>query len=112
MNRDNIEHFTGCILGGAVGDALGWPIEFNGIDDIVKRYGPAGIMDMVPGECGLCEITDDTQMTLFTAEGLLQAMAFWKESQQTRSKQRLSIRLNGIGLSALLLQKHGINSRR
>ena len=30
-------------------------------------------MDMVPGECGLCEITDDTQMKLFTAEGLLQS---------------------------------------
>lgn len=73
MTRNKKEHFTGCLLGGAVGDALGWPIEFNGIDDIVERYGPEGMMDMVPGEGGLYEITDDTQMTLFTAEGLLRA---------------------------------------
>lgn len=73
MTRDNKEHFTGCLLGGAVGDALGWPVEFNSIDDIVKRYGSDGIMDMVLGENDKFEITDDTQMTLFTAEGLLQA---------------------------------------
>jgi len=73
MSRNKKEHFTGCLLGGAVGDALGWPVEFNGIEDIVKHYGSEGIMDMVPGENEKYEITDDTQMTLFTAEGLLRA---------------------------------------
>lgn len=67
------EQFTGCLLGGAIGDALGWPVEFSGMDEIVKKYGPSGIKNLVPGEGGLYEITDDTQMTLFTAEGLLQA---------------------------------------
>lgn len=64
----------GCVLGGAVGDALGAPIEFFSLDRIRERYGPAGVTGLVPnggGEIGL--ITDDTQMTLFTLEGLLRA---------------------------------------
>ncbi|HIJ81428.1 MAG TPA: ADP-ribosylglycohydrolase family protein [Desulfuromonadales bacterium] len=78
MERNTPEHFTGCLLGGAVGDALGWPVEFLDYSQIVKEYGPAGITEMVPGEDELYEITDDTQMTLFTAEGLLQA---WSSSR-------------------------------
>lgn len=64
----------GCILGGAIGDALGAPIEFFSLDRIRERYGPDGITGLVPdgsGKIGL--ITDDTQMTLFTLEGLLRA---------------------------------------
>ena len=34
--RNKKEHFTGCLLGGAVGDALGWPVEFEDIEDIVE----------------------------------------------------------------------------
>ena len=47
--RNKREHYTGCLLGGAVGDALGWPVEFLDREDIVKEYGPDGIMDMVAG---------------------------------------------------------------
>lgn len=51
----------GCLLGGAVGDALGYQIEFkrNIRDKEVTRYKDKGI------------ISDDTQMTLFTANALL-----------------------------------------
>lgn len=80
MKKDGREHYTGCLLGGAVGDALGWPIEFNNIGDILNEYGPDGVLDMIPGEGGLFEITDDTQMTLFTAEGLLRAWASERHS--------------------------------
>ena len=73
MNRNRSDYFTGCLLGGAVGDALGWPVEFESTADIINAYGSAGIIDMVSGEDGLFEITDDTQMTLFTAEGLVRA---------------------------------------
>ena len=62
----------GCLLGGAVGDALGAPVEFMGYDEIVENFGPCGIMEYVPyGGRKAGAITDDTQMTLFTAEGLL-----------------------------------------
>jgi ADP-ribosylglycohydrolase len=57
---DRRARVRGCLLGGAIGDALGAPIEFAHGDDVraPTRFGA---------------ITDDTQMTLFTAEGLLRA---------------------------------------
>ena len=73
MKKLSIEHYTGCLLGGAIGDALGAPVEFMDINQIRSRYGSPGIRDFVefPGNEG--EFTDDTQMTLFTAEALLRA---------------------------------------
>ena len=65
--------FSGCLLGGAVGDALGAPVEFLDLDEIVSAYGEAGIRDYAPAYGKLGAITDDTQMTLFTAEALLSA---------------------------------------
>ncbi len=67
------KRFRGCLIGGAVGDALGAPVEFNGYSEIVRKFGSQGIRDYVPAYGRLGAITDDTQMTLFTAEGLLRA---------------------------------------
>lgn len=67
------ERFTGCLLGGAVGDALGAPVEFMSRQRIHQQFGPQGINDYAPAFGGLGVITDDTQMALFTAEGLLRA---------------------------------------
>ena len=74
MKRDQ-EFFRGCLVGGAIGDALGWPVEFLQVDEIVKRYGPEGIQELKYTSTGKAEITDDTQMTLFTAEGILRALS-------------------------------------
>jgi len=72
QQRRTVEgRFTGCLLGGAVGDALGAPVEFMKRTEILRRFGPNGITAYVPAYGGLGTITDDTQMTLFTAEGLL-----------------------------------------
>ena len=65
--------FSGCLLGGAVGDALGAPVEFLDRDEIVRAYGEQGIRDYAPAYGKLGAITDDTQMTLFTAEAMLSA---------------------------------------
>ena len=67
-----------CLLGGAIGDALGAPIEFASLSEIREEYGAEGITDYVehPNNCG--EFTDDTQMTLFTADGLARAYHRWK----------------------------------
>ena len=65
------QRFLGCLLGGAVGDALGAPVEFMKRSEILRRFGPDGITAYAPAYGGLGTITDDTQMTLFTAEGLL-----------------------------------------
>ena len=62
------EKIYGCLLGGAIGDALGYPVEFMSHNRIIETYGDAGINDL---EKGNAFISDDTQMTLFTAEGIL-----------------------------------------
>lgn len=59
----------GCLLGGAIGDAMGYPVEFMRYSDIARYFGGAGVRDLSNGNL----ISDDTQMTLFTAEGLLNA---------------------------------------
>lgn len=60
--------FLGCLPGGAVGDALGAPVEFMSLAEILKQFGPGGITNYAPVYGGIGTITDDTQMTLFTAE--------------------------------------------
>ncbi|MCK5349861.1 MAG: ADP-ribosylglycohydrolase family protein, partial [Desulfobacula sp.] len=70
-NQRTAEHFKGCILGGAIGDALGAPIEFMSIDQIRSEFGEMGLTDYSEAYGRNGAITDDTQMTLFTAEGLI-----------------------------------------
>ncbi len=63
--------FLGCLLGGAIGDALGAPVEFLRRPVIRSYFGDSGIQDFATAYGGVGIVTDDTQMTLFTAEGLL-----------------------------------------
>ncbi|MFE1298956.1 ADP-ribosylglycohydrolase family protein [Streptomyces sp. NPDC058731] len=64
----------GCLLGGALGDALGYPVEFSSLDSIRAAHGDRGVTGLVPDADGVIgRISDDTQMTLFTVEGLRQA---------------------------------------
>ncbi|MBP2337487.1 ADP-ribosylglycohydrolase [Saccharothrix coeruleofusca] len=67
--------WRGCLLAGAVADALGAPIESKPMDQVRELAGPAGITGMIPASDGVGRITDDTQMTLFTMEGLIRAHA-------------------------------------
>lgn len=64
------ERFAGSLLAGAAGDALGAPVEFNSHEAILVRFGRAGIVDFAPVYGRRGAITDDTQMTLFTAEAM------------------------------------------
>jgi ADP-ribosylglycohydrolase len=65
--------YLGCLLGGAVGDALGAPVEFMSAAEITSKFGPGGIQGYVPAFGKLGAITDDTQMMLFTAEGVVRS---------------------------------------
>ena len=58
------------MLGGAIGDAFGYPVEFLTFEQIQKKYGKDGILgyDLTNG---YAEISDDTQLSLYTANGLL-----------------------------------------
>ncbi|HEX2368098.1 MAG TPA: ADP-ribosylglycohydrolase family protein [Acidimicrobiia bacterium] len=53
-----------------MGDAVGAPIEFWSLSEIGSRLGPGGVTGYVGGSGA---VTDDTQMALFTAEGLVRA---------------------------------------
>lgn len=62
------------MVGGAVGDALGYAVEFESWAQIRKQYGPEGIREYALGPRGLALVSDDTQMSLFTAAGILLGM--------------------------------------
>lgn len=66
--RDRIR---GSLIGGAAGDALGYPVEFMSRNQILAKYGSKGITAFELSGNGKALISDDTQMTLFTANGLL-----------------------------------------
>ena len=76
------DRIRGSLIGGAIGDALGYPVEFiHSFEEIQKRYGERGITRLdtkqnwleETEQAGKAVVSDDTQMTLFTANGLLNA---------------------------------------
>lgn len=71
MAENVFDRIRGCMIGGAIGDALGWPIEFKSERQITNKYWPNGIRKYDLNAAGEAEITDDTQMALFTANGIL-----------------------------------------
>ena len=101
-SEKNLDKIRGALIGGAIGDALGYPVEFMTLDRITGKYGELGItayeLDRASGKA---LISDDTQMTLFTANGIL----FW----ETRGRMR------GIGAAphvSWLLDVPALYSRR
>lgn len=72
------DRIRGSMIGGAIGDALGYPVEFLSWSNIKNKYGATGITryDMQfenSIDNGLALVSDDTQMTLYTACGILNA---------------------------------------
>ncbi|QKV93136.1 ADP-ribosylglycohydrolase family protein [Streptomyces sp. NA02950] len=71
--QDFRSRVRGCLLGGAIGDALGAAVEFSSLADIRAEHGPEGVTDFLPAYGRRGRVTDDTQMTLFTVDGLIRA---------------------------------------
>ncbi len=75
------DRIRGSLIGGAIGDALGYPVEFLSWSNIQNKYGSTGITryDTTQWqsenslENGVALVSDDTQMTLYTACGILNA---------------------------------------
>ncbi len=122
------DRFLGCLLGGAVGDALGASVEFMKRVEILRHFGPEGITRYSPVYGGLGRITDDTQMTLFTAEGLIRgwvrlcfkgittytgvtahAYLRWLKTQGERSNCDIDFAVDEPGW---LIQQHQLHNRR
>ncbi len=82
MERQRKSRYRGCLLGGAVGDALGYPVEFMKEDGIFRKYGEKGIQTL--SQAGNpAVISDDTQMTLFAVNALIRSASIhcnWKEN--------------------------------
>ena len=79
------DRIRGSLIGGAIGDALGYPVEFiYSFGEIQKQYGERGITRLdtrqhwldETEQVGKAVVSDDTQMTLFTACGMLNAGTF------------------------------------
>ena len=72
MNNNLCDKVRGSLIGGAIGDALGYSIEFMSLQAIKDKYGDKGYINYQEfNNLGKAVISDDTQMTLFTANGLL-----------------------------------------
>jgi ADP-ribosylglycohydrolase len=70
--RARSETVLGCLLGGALGDAYGYCIQLSHWSRIHARRDADGLMEPTL-DAGVLTVSDDTQMTLFTAEGLARA---------------------------------------
>ncbi|MBD3869424.1 MAG: ADP-ribosylglycohydrolase family protein [Acidobacteria bacterium] len=89
---DRADRILGCLLGGAVGDGFGFAVEFMRLQEILDRYGPDGLQHPQFRDDRLL-VTDDTQMTMFTAEGLIRA--------QRRLADRGMASVEAVGWNAL-----------
>ena len=45
--KKELKKVWGCLVGGAIGDALGYPVEFMKLDAIREKYGKDGIRHLV-----------------------------------------------------------------
>ncbi|MGC4990257.1 ADP-ribosylglycohydrolase family protein [Nocardia salmonicida] len=84
-----VQRLNGCLLGGAIGDALGAPVETRSLQQIRAEYGPAGVTDIDP-----LRISEETQLTAFTVEALIRG------SVRARAK--------GIGGATMGLLQQGL----
>lgn len=68
----SLDRYLGSVLGGALGDALGYTVEFDTWDRIKARFGEEGIRaPQIDSSTGKALISDDTQMSIFTIDGIL-----------------------------------------
>lgn len=94
MNYMTIERLAdkcrGSLVGGAIGDALGYPVEFvESFEKIRAIYGGDGLTrydlsyPWLDEYFSVAQLSDDTQMTLYTAEGLLVAERLGRDKVST-----------------------------
>lgn len=87
MKKKSLDSFRGCMFGGAVGDALGYAVEFMNNEQIRETYGDEGITrhTLIKGKA---LVSDNTQLTLFTANGILTGMTeeYMRGSRRTMER--------------------------
>jgi ADP-ribosylglycohydrolase len=85
--------YRGCLLGLAVGDALGYAVDGKTREEIIADYGPEGLRgyDLVNG---YADVTSYTQMAAYAAGGLLVGLT----QGQLQGKMAPFVRYIGLGL--------------
>ena len=73
MQKKNVDDIYNCILGGAIGDALGSTVNDMTYDLIVEQYGKTGLTDMEKDCDGKARLTANTQLTIFTIDAIIRA---------------------------------------
>ncbi|WP_128980567.1 ADP-ribosylglycohydrolase family protein [Streptomyces roseicoloratus] len=71
--QDFRSRVRGCLLGGAVGDALGAAAAGRSLARLREDHGPDGLTDLAPAYGRRGAVTAATQMSLFTVDGLVRA---------------------------------------
>ncbi|MFE7232180.1 ADP-ribosylglycohydrolase family protein [Streptomyces sp. NPDC002405] len=71
--QDFRSRVRGTLLGVAVGDALGAPVDSLALGAIREAHGPEGIRELVPAHGRRGAVTHFTQLTLFSLDGLIRA---------------------------------------
>lgn len=73
-----------------MGDAFGYPVEFMDLDSILARYRHGLQAPLADPRTGILVVSDDTQMTMFTLEGLLLATYAHHEHENMLDSIRLA----------------------
>ncbi|MFE6285799.1 ADP-ribosylglycohydrolase family protein [Streptomyces sp. NPDC057877] len=71
--QDFRSRVRGTLLGAAIGDALGAPVDGLGLDGIREAHGAEGVVDLSPAYGRRGAVTHLTQLTLFSVDGLIRA---------------------------------------
>lgn len=75
---DYLDKFEGAIIGSAVGDAFGYPLMRMSFEEICDRFEKDGALELaVSRKTNTALFTEATQMSLFTADGIL-----WAHNEQ------------------------------
>lgn len=79
----HIAAYRGCLLGMAVGDAMGFPVDYKSWEEICENYGPNGLLgyDLLNG---CAEVTSYTQVAAYGANGLLLSLSRGKQANYVR----------------------------
>ena len=67
--------YRGCLLGMAIGDALGYPVDIKSWDEIQDSYGPNGLLGFDLQEFEYAQVSSYTQIATYLCNGLLLAVS-------------------------------------
>lgn len=83
------QYYRGCLLGMAVGDAMGYTVEDKNWDEIQEEYGPSGLLGYDLKADEYAQVTSHTQVAAFLCNGLLLALTRGKKEYMRWSKLAL-----------------------